>query len=110
MGHYSTIPTEVVSNLNISAVHTNDGGLYRCVASSKVGNAEHSARLNVYGLPFVRPMEKAAVVAGEMMIVTCPVAGYPIDTIQWEKGKFGLSRSSRAHGTLQIKIKIKFKK
>ena len=31
-------------------------------------------------------MDKVAVVAGEMMLVTCPVAGYPIDTIQWEKG------------------------
>lgn len=31
-------------------------------------------------------MDKVAVVAGETMMVTCPVAGYPIDTIQWEKG------------------------
>lgn len=31
-------------------------------------------------------MDKVAVVAGENMYVTCPVAGYPIDTIQWEKG------------------------
>ena len=76
----------MVSNLNISDVQTNDGGLYKCVASSKVGIAQHSARLNVHGLPFIRPMDKVAVVAGEMMYVTCPVAGYPIESIQWEKG------------------------
>lgn len=86
IGHYAASTNEVVSFLNITAVHTNDGGLYKCSASSKVGSADHSARFNVYGLPFVRPMDKVAVVAGEIMMVTCPVAGYPIDSIQWEKG------------------------
>ena len=86
IGHFNAGSNEIVSYLNITAVHTNDGGLYKCAASSKVGHADHSARFNVYGLPFVRPMDKVAVVAGEMMLVTCPVAGYPIDTIQWEKG------------------------
>jgi len=87
IGHFATGANEIVSYLNITAVHTNDGGLYKCSASSKVGSADHSARFNVYGLPFVRPMDKVAVVAGEIMMVTCPVAGYPIDTILWEKGK-----------------------
>jgi hypothetical protein len=77
---------EVVSHLNISSIHTNDGGLYKCIASSKVGLAEHAAKLNVYGLPFIRPMEKKAIVAGETLMVTCPVAGYPIETIVWERG------------------------
>ena len=86
IGHFTAGTNEIVSYLNITAVHTNDGGLYKCAASSKVGHADHSARFNVYGLPFVRPMDKVAVVAGEIMMVTCPVAGYPIDTIQWEKG------------------------
>lgn len=52
----------------------------------QVGSAEHAARLNVYGLPFVRPMEKKAIVAGETLVVTCPVAGYPIESIVWERG------------------------
>lgn len=86
--HFVASSNEMVSNLNITAVETNDGGLYKCVATSKVGTAEHSARFNVYGLPSIRPMDKVAVVAGEMMYVTCPVAGYPIESIQWEKGKF----------------------
>ncbi|KAF4517358.1 hypothetical protein B566_EDAN018819 [Ephemera danica] len=85
VGQYVTVNGDVVSHLNISSVLTNDGGLYRCVASSKVGSTEHSARLNVYGLPFIRPMEKKAIVAGENLFVTCPVAGYPIENIVWER-------------------------
>lgn len=51
----------------------------------QVGSAEHSARLNVYGLPFIRHMDKKAIVAGETLRVTCPVAGYPIESIVWER-------------------------
>ncbi|XP_039283563.1 Down syndrome cell adhesion molecule-like protein Dscam2 isoform X30 [Nilaparvata lugens] len=85
VGQYVTMNGDVVSHLNISSVQTNDGGLYRCVASSKVGSAEHAARLNVYGLPFVRPIDKKMIVAGETLFVTCPVAGYPIESIVWER-------------------------
>jgi hypothetical protein len=31
-------------------------------------------------------MEKKPIVAGETLMVTCPVAGYPIETIVWERG------------------------
>uniref|UniRef100_A0ABD2WQD2 Ig-like domain-containing protein n=1 Tax=Trichogramma kaykai TaxID=54128 RepID=A0ABD2WQD2_9HYME len=85
VGQYVTVNGDVVSNLNISSIHTNDGGLYKCIASSKVGSAEHSARLNVYGLPFIRHMDKKAIVAGETLRVTCPVAGHPIESIVWER-------------------------
>ncbi|XP_055624206.1 cell adhesion molecule Dscam2 isoform X48 [Toxorhynchites rutilus septentrionalis] len=85
VGQYVTVNGDVVSHLNISSIHSNDGGLYKCTASSKVGVAEHSAKLNVYGLPYVRTMEKKSIVAGETLIVTCPVAGYPIDSIVWER-------------------------
>lgn len=30
-------------------------------------------------------MEKKPIVAGETLYVTCPVAGYPIDSIVWER-------------------------
>lgn len=30
-------------------------------------------------------MEKKPIVAGETLVVTCPVAGYPIDSIVWER-------------------------
>lgn len=87
VGQYVTVNGDVVSYLNITSIHANDGGLYKCLASSKVGVAEHSAKLNVHGLPYIRPMEKKAIVAGENLIVTCPVAGYPIESIVWERGE-----------------------
>lgn len=88
VGQYVTVNGDVVSYLNITSIHTNDGGLYKCFASSKVGTAEHSAKINVYGLPYIRQMEKKAIVAGETLVVTCPVAGYPIKSIVWERGNF----------------------
>ncbi|KAI8422223.1 hypothetical protein MSG28_006118 [Choristoneura fumiferana] len=80
-----TADGNVESHLNISSVHTNDGGLYSCIASSKVGSASHSARVNVYGLPYVRPMKKRPIVASDTLVAHCPVAGYPIDSIVWER-------------------------
>ncbi|VVC30731.1 Immunoglobulin subtype,Immunoglobulin-like domain,Immunoglobulin-like fold,Immunoglobulin subtype [Cinara cedri] len=85
IGQHITMAGEVVSYLNISSVHTNDGGHYKCVAVSKVGTAEHTAHLNVYGLPFIRPMDKKNIVSGENLFVTCPVAGYPLESITWER-------------------------
>lgn len=41
--------------------------------------------MNVYGLPFIRHMDKKVIVAGETLRVTCPVAGYPIESIVWER-------------------------
>uniref|UniRef100_A0AAR5PMN7 Down syndrome cell adhesion molecule-like protein Dscam2 n=1 Tax=Dendroctonus ponderosae TaxID=77166 RepID=A0AAR5PMN7_DENPD len=85
IGQYVTVNGDIVSHLNITGIHTNDGGLYRCNANSKVGSADHSARINVYGLPFVRSMEKQAIVAGGTLIVHCPFAGHPVDTVVWER-------------------------
>ncbi|XP_071050253.1 cell adhesion molecule Dscam1 isoform X5 [Onthophagus taurus] len=85
IGQYIKAEGDVVSVLNISAIHTNDGGLYRCIASSKVGSVEHAARINVKGHPHVRAMEKQTIVAGGTLVVHCPVAGYPIESIIWER-------------------------
>ena len=76
---------DVHSHLNISQVRTKHGGIYQCTASSKVGSVEHTRNLNVFGAPFVRKMEAMKVVAGKSMYVTCPVAGYPVSRITWEK-------------------------
>ena len=62
------------------------GGIYECRASSKVGTVSHSAKLKIKGAPFVSKMEPMKVVAGKSMFVTCPVAGWPISSIHWEKG------------------------
>lgn len=47
----------------------------------------HSARVNVYGIPFIREMPKITGVSGSDLVIKCPVAGYPIDKIHWERGK-----------------------
>jgi hypothetical protein len=50
------------------------------------------------GLPYVRPMPPIPAVAGQQLVVKCPVAGYPIDTIIWEKGKSRPSLLILCHG------------
>ncbi|XP_075974485.1 Down syndrome cell adhesion molecule 1 isoform X3 [Anticarsia gemmatalis] len=106
IGQFVTADGNVESHLNISSVHTNDGGLYTCIASSKVGSASHSSRVNVYGLPYVRTMKKRPVVAGDNLIVHCPVAGYPIESIVWERDNrvLPINRKQKvfSNGTLVI--------
>ena len=85
IGSFESPNGEVVSYLNISQARTKHGGLYKCTATSKVGSAAHSAKLKVRGAPYVRPMDPIKVVAGDSMFVTCPVAGYPITNIVWER-------------------------
>lgn len=40
----------IVSVLKINNSQTEDGGVYRCVATNKVTSIGHSARLNIYGM------------------------------------------------------------
>lgn len=42
---------------------------------------------NIVGLPLVRPMGPIAAVAGRDLVVKCPVAGFPISAVTWEKGE-----------------------
>ena len=97
---------DVVSHLNISQARTKYGGMYECTASSKVGSVSHSAKLNVKGAPFVQRMNPMKVVAGKSMFVTCPVAGYPISSVTWEKEGRQLPFNDRqtvfTNGTLVI--------
>ncbi|XP_043798147.1 Down syndrome cell adhesion molecule-like protein Dscam2 isoform X5 [Apis laboriosa] len=85
IGQYVTVYGDVISHVNISSVKSEDGGEYECIASSRAGEASHSARLNIYGLPYVRPMSTVSAVAGKQFHIKCPVAGYPIESIVWEK-------------------------
>lgn len=78
---------EVISHVNISAVKNEDGGEYECIAQSRAGQAAHSARLNIYGLPYVRSMPAISTIAGKTLTIKCPAAGFPIDKIIWEKSK-----------------------
>ncbi|XP_066154117.1 cell adhesion molecule Dscam1 isoform X2 [Euwallacea fornicatus] len=85
VGQYVTIQDDVISHVNITNVKAEDGGEYSCTAHNSVGKVSHSARVNVYGLPFIREMHKVIGVAGTSLVVKCPVAGYPIETITWER-------------------------
>ncbi|CAG9795734.1 unnamed protein product [Diatraea saccharalis] len=85
VGQHVTLQDDVVSHLNISRVTEQDGGEYACVASNTAGKAFHSARVNVYGLPYIREMPKVTAVAGSDLNIKCPVAGYPIESITWER-------------------------
>ncbi|RWS11782.1 Down syndrome cell adhesion molecule-like protein Dscam2, partial [Dinothrombium tinctorium] len=64
-----------------------DGGLYECTASNDVSAIKHSAKINIFGPPYIRPMRNVSTVAGETMVLHCPAGGYPIESIIWEKGK-----------------------
>ncbi|XP_077264986.1 cell adhesion molecule Dscam2 isoform X2 [Temnothorax americanus] len=105
IGQYVTVYGDVISHVNITTVKPEDGGEYECIASSRAGEARHSARLNIYGLPYVRPMSPVSAVAGKQLYIKCPVAGYPIESIVWEKGNVKLPTNMRqrvANGTLFI--------
>jgi hypothetical protein len=61
------------------------------VAENRVGRVEHSSNLHIYGAPYVRAMSTVVGVGGKRLELPCPVAGYPIEGITWEKGtKFDL--------------------
>ncbi|KAL1110142.1 hypothetical protein AAG570_008219 [Ranatra chinensis] len=106
VGQYVTVHDEVVSHVNISSIKEEDGGEYTCTAKNAVAQISHSARINVYGLPFIRVMPKVTAVAGTDLIIKCPVGGYPIETITWERDGTVLPANRRqrvyANGTLLI--------
>lgn len=54
--------------------------------ANEILRVAHSARVNVYGIPFIREMSKITGVSGSDLVIKCPVAGYPIDKIHWERG------------------------
>lgn len=59
-----------------------------CILFRFTHRVYHSAKVNIYGVPFIREMPKIRGVSGTDLVVKCPVAGYPIDKIHWERGKF----------------------
>ncbi|CAM1302677.1 Uncharacterised protein r2_g1267 [Pycnogonum litorale] len=74
------------STLDIFGIKPEDGGEYKCVAKNAAGVTEHSARINVYGLPTVRAMKNRTVISGEDVTIKCHAFGYPIDLFTWKKG------------------------
>lgn len=86
IGQYVTAHGDVIAHVNITHVMVEDGGEYSCVVENRAGKTVHSARLNVYGLPYIRLIPKVTAVAGETLHLKCPVAGYPIEEVHWERG------------------------
>ncbi|XP_028040481.1 Down syndrome cell adhesion molecule-like protein Dscam2 [Bombyx mandarina] len=74
---------DVASALNVSAATAAAGGRYSCRAHNRLGRAEHSARLNIYGPPSIRALGPVRVVAGDNVTLYCPYAGYPISSVTW---------------------------
>ncbi|KAF8796637.1 Down syndrome cell adhesion molecule-like [Argiope bruennichi] len=98
VGDYVTSKAEVVSFVNISTLRVEDGGMYRCMATNEIGSLSHSAKINVIGPPFVRIMKDIAAVEGDVLHVRCPVAGYPVEEVYWEKNGRRIPYNHRQRG------------
>ncbi|GFR21389.1 hypothetical protein TNCT_650551 [Trichonephila clavata] len=76
----------LMSFINISAVTPEHGGIYSCHARNEIGAISHSARLSVFGPPYIHPMDNITVVTGDEVNVDCAVSGHPLRSIRWRKG------------------------
>ncbi|XP_052751034.1 cell adhesion molecule Dscam2-like [Galleria mellonella] len=78
----------VITQLNITHLRVDDGGLYSCVAHHGENVIAHHDRLNVYGPPYIRTLPPFKVQSGQSVTLKCPYYGYPVREITWEyKGK-----------------------
>ncbi|KAL1484170.1 hypothetical protein MTO96_032736, partial [Rhipicephalus appendiculatus] len=59
--------SDVESVLNISDARLEDSGEYSCVARNDIATDAHSARVDVEGAPFVRPLRNVTVVSGTLL-------------------------------------------
>nr|ASU04349.1 Dscam7 [Mesobuthus martensii] len=75
----------IISYVNLTELSTVEGGLYGCIAHNDVGTVSHSARIEVFGPPFIRPLKNVTAVAGQIVKLRCSVSGYPIDFVYVEK-------------------------
>ncbi|XP_076361674.1 cell adhesion molecule Dscam1-like isoform X2 [Tachypleus tridentatus] len=96
----------LTSYVNVSSIRSEDGGNYKCIAKNDVGVIEHSGKIQIYGPPFVRSMKNISVLEEETLELQCPVGGYPIDSIVWEKDGSKLPYNQRqkvySNGTLVV--------
>ncbi|CAL1270596.1 unnamed protein product [Larinioides sclopetarius] len=106
VGDYVSDERTVNSYVNVSSVTVEDGGTYQCVAQNGVQVINHSRRLNVFGPPFIRPMRNLTALDGQIITVHCPVSGYPITKVYWERDGRPLPHNHRQktfpNGTLVI--------
>ncbi|XP_063232283.1 cell adhesion molecule Dscam2-like [Bacillus rossius redtenbacheri] len=107
LGSFLDQAGDVVSHLNISSAKVQHGGLYTCVARNLLGAAQHSATLNIYGPPSARAPRNITAVAGTDVFLRCPVAGFPISSVTWQRGGDALPSHLRhrtfPNGTLLVR-------
>lgn len=89
---------DVISHLNITHVRTDDGGLYKCIASNSMGSIEHAARLNVYGksINFGMQVCRATALSQQQFFLSrlnCLLLNSLCSTCAWRAHTFGLRRS-----------------
>lgn len=58
IGQYVTTHGDVIAHVNITHVMVEDGGEYSCSAGNRAGTTSHSAKLNIFGLPYIRLIPK----------------------------------------------------
>ncbi|XP_064480133.1 cell adhesion molecule Dscam1-like [Ornithodoros turicata] len=95
VGDYVSRDGSVISFVNFTRIHTEDGGSYRCEATNDHGRDTHTARLNVMGTPSVQPMPNRTIVAGKLFVLHCPFSGYPITKVYWRKDGKNIPHSKR---------------
>ncbi|UYV61781.1 hypothetical protein LAZ67_1006509 [Cordylochernes scorpioides] len=100
VGDYVSDERTVNSYVNVSSAGVEDGGMYACEARNEAGSVAHSSRLHVAGPPLVRPIGNITVLHGRDLRITCPVAGYPIAAILWEKAVFQNLNNAKAPALL----------
>lgn len=107
IGDFVTSDGTVHSYVNISGVHVSDGGNYQCTANNDVGAVSYAQRIKIYGNPFIRPMQNISLVSGTTLQIHCPVSGYPLEWIKWNKSDAILPQHGRQqvfpNGTLIVK-------
>uniref|UniRef100_T1IV47 Down syndrome cell adhesion molecule-like protein Dscam2 n=1 Tax=Strigamia maritima TaxID=126957 RepID=T1IV47_STRMM len=81
---------KIISAVKINSLKVEDGGIYRCIAESKKGSVEHFARIIIPGKLGIRSNIKYRATEDGIVQIDCPVYGYPIKMIKWEKGEIEL--------------------
>ncbi|XP_076325843.1 cell adhesion molecule Dscam1-like isoform X3 [Tachypleus tridentatus] len=106
VGDYVSRDGAVISFVNFTRIEAIDGGVYQCTATNNNGIENHQAQVSVFGPPVIRQMKNKTVVGGNTVMINCPVGGYPIKQITWEKDtrELPLGRRHRLfpNGTLMI--------
>ncbi|XP_022258723.1 Down syndrome cell adhesion molecule-like protein Dscam2, partial [Limulus polyphemus] len=107
VGDYVSRDGAVISFVNFTRIEALDGGIYRCTAKNDNGVEVHEAQINVIGSPVIRPMKNKTVVGGTNVVINCPVGGYPVKHITWERDSrqlpLGRRHSVFPNGTLVIR-------